>query len=64
MSLDAQTWRVYKEHGVENLDRRFELEDALTEHGISIKNRAFFTDLKRLLAGETTIESILNERKA
>lgn len=61
--LDAQTWRDFRKGGsVRDIERRFDLEDALTEAGHSIKNRAFFTDLKRLLAGETTVEEILNER--
>lgn len=62
--LDAQTWRDFKENGqsVENLDKRFALEDELTAAGHSITNKAFFADLKRLLAGEVTIEQILMER--
>lgn len=62
--LDDQTWRTFKDNNqsIENLDKRFQLEDALTGAGHSITNRAFFADLKRLLAGETTIEEILHER--
>lgn len=48
---------------IENLDRRFALEDALTEAGYSIKNKAFFADLKRLLDDEVTVEEIIQERK-
>lgn len=63
--LDAQTWRTFKDRGqsVDNLDKRFALEDALTAAGHSIKNRQFFADLKRVLAGEATIEQILQERQ-
>jgi 3'-phosphoadenosine 5'-phosphosulfate sulfotransferase (PAPS reductase)/FAD synthetase len=62
--LDRQTWRDFKENGqsVENLDKRFALEDALTTAGHSTKNRQFFNDLNRHLAGEVTVEKILKER--
>lgn len=62
--LDAQTFRNFYPHGytVEDLDSRFALEEALTEAGESIKNKAFFADLKRMLAGEVTVEEILAER--
>lgn len=61
--LDAKQWQSYA-HGysVDDFDRRFALEDALTEAGESIKNRAFFRDLKRLLAEEVTVEDVLRER--
>lgn len=63
LDLDRKQWQSYA-HGysVADFDRRFALEDALTEAGQSIKNRAFHTDLKRLLAGEASIEDILRER--
>jgi 3'-phosphoadenosine 5'-phosphosulfate sulfotransferase (PAPS reductase)/FAD synthetase len=63
--LDEQTWRTFKENNqsVENLDCRFALEEALAAAGHSIKNRAFFADLKRHLAGEASVEDILNERE-
>lgn len=61
--LDAKQWQTFA-HGysVADFDRRFALEDALTAEGHSIKNRAFFTDLKRLLADEVSTEEILRER--
>ena len=61
--LDAKNWQTFA-HGysIADIDLRFRLEDAMTEEGHSIKNRAFFADLKRLLAGETTIKEILRER--
>lgn len=64
LRLDARQWQTFA-HGyrVPDFDLRFALEDALMAEGHSIKNRLFFADLKRLLAGETTIENILNERK-
>lgn len=46
-----------------DLDKRFALEDALEAAGESIKNRAFFNDLKRLLADEATVDEIVEERK-
>lgn len=63
LDLDRKQWQSYA-HGysVADFDRRFSLEDALTEAGHSIKNRAFFADLKRLLAGEATTKQILQER--
>jgi 3'-phosphoadenosine 5'-phosphosulfate sulfotransferase (PAPS reductase)/FAD synthetase len=63
--LDAKQWNTFA-HGyrVNDFDRRFAMEDALTEAGHSIKNRQFFTDLKRLLADEVTVEEILKEREA
>lgn len=62
--LDQQTWRTFKDNdqSIKNLDKRFAFEEALTTWGYSIENRAFFTDLKRLLAEETTVEEILAER--
>lgn len=64
LELDAKQWQSYA-HGysVKDLDKRFALEDALTEAGESIKNRTFFNDLKRLLAGEISIDDILEERQ-
>lgn len=63
--LDRKQWNTFTQgYTVADLDRRFALEDMLTEAGHSIKNRAFFTDLKRLLANEVTAEEILQEREA
>ena len=62
--LDAKQWQTFTQgYTVAEIDRRFALEDVLTEAGHSIKNRAFFTDLKRLLANEVTTEEILKERE-
>jgi 3'-phosphoadenosine 5'-phosphosulfate sulfotransferase (PAPS reductase)/FAD synthetase len=63
LDLDSRQSKKYQ-HGysVADFDRRFALEDALTKAGHSIKNRAFHSDHKRLLGGETTIEGILQER--
>lgn len=63
LDLDRRQCKPYQ-HGfsVADFDRRFALEDALTAAGHSIKNKAFFADLKRLLAGEVTVEKILQER--
>lgn len=65
LELDRKQCKSFFQHGytAEDFDRRFALEDALTEAGESIKNRAFFADLKRLLAEEATIEQILQERR-
>lgn len=61
--LDRRQFQNFKGgRSVSDLDQRFALEDALTEAGQSIKNRAFYTDLKRLLAGEASIEDITRER--
>lgn len=63
LDLDTKQWQTFA-HGysVADFDRRFALEDALIAEGHSIKNRAFFEDLKRLLSGEATAEDILRER--
>lgn len=62
--LDMQTWRDFRrDYSVRDIEKRFDLEDKLTEAGHSIKNRQFFADLKRLLADEVTAESILKERE-
>ena len=64
MGIDSRQCKKFKDgRSVADLDRRFALEDALTAEGHSIKNRVFHTDLNRLLAGEVTIEMILQERK-
>lgn len=61
--LDSKQCKPFKDRkSIADLDKRFDLEDELTKRGHSITNRAFHTDLKRLLAGETTIEEILHER--
>lgn len=61
--LDGRQWQTFTQgYTVSDIDRRFGLEDVLTAAGHSIKDRAFFIDLKRLLAEETTVEAILNER--
>ena len=64
LRLDARQCKKFA-HGytVEDFDRRFALEDALADKDYSIKNRQFFTDLKRLLADEADIETILKERE-
>lgn len=61
--LDSRQWQTFA-HGyrVPDFEKRFDLEDALTGAGHSIKNRQFFADLKRLLENEATIEEILQER--
>lgn len=64
LRLDARQWQTFAQgYSVEDLDHRFALEDALTEQGHSIKNRQFFADLKRHLAGEVTVTDLLEERK-
>ena len=46
-----------------DLEKRFTLEDALESAGESIKNKAFYKDLKRLLADEATVDEIVEERR-
>ena len=63
--MDRKQWQTFaREYSVADFDKRFALEDRLTEAGHSIKNRQFFNDLKRLLSDEVTAEEILNEREA
>ena len=64
LELDEKQCKSFFSHGhrVADFDRRFALEDVLTEAGQSIKDRRFFADLKRLQAGEVTLEEILQER--
>jgi 3'-phosphoadenosine 5'-phosphosulfate sulfotransferase (PAPS reductase)/FAD synthetase len=64
LDLDSRQGKPFQ-HGysIADFDRRFAFEDALTEAGESITNRAFHADLKRLLGGETTIDQILRERE-
>ena len=63
--LDEKQPKPYKSSlTVKQLGKRFALEDAFTDHGYSITNRAFHNDLKRLLAGDVTIEQIIQEREA
>lgn len=63
LRLDAKQCKKFA-HGysVADFNQRFDLEDALTEQGHSIKNKQFFADLKRLLNNEVDIETILTER--
>lgn len=62
--LDSRQWQTFA-HGyrITDFERRFALEEALTEAGHSITNRAFFADLKRHLDGEASVADILNERQ-
>jgi 3'-phosphoadenosine 5'-phosphosulfate sulfotransferase (PAPS reductase)/FAD synthetase len=64
LEMDRGQTREHFVHGytVEDFDRRFALEDALAAEGHSIKNRAFFGDLKRLLKKEATLGEVLSER--
>lgn len=65
LELDENQPKPYKSFlSVKQLGNRFALEEAFTENGYSITNRAFHTDCKRLLAGETTIEQIIQERES
>lgn len=62
--LDDATWQKFKREGsVRELDLRFDLEEALLAAGEKITNRAFYTDLRRVLARDATIEGILAERE-
>lgn len=63
--LDAQTWRNFKPNNqsIENLEQRFKFEDELISMGYSIKDRQFFTDLKRVQNGEVTTAEVLQERE-
>ena len=63
--MDKRAWNQFRaDYSVEDLEKRFALEEALLKKGQSTANRAFHADLKRLLAGEITIEGILQERDA
>lgn len=64
LRLDARQCKKFA-HGytVEDFDRRFALEEALTAEGESIKNKQFFVALDLLLAGKTTIEDLIEGRK-
>lgn len=62
--MDQRSWNQYRrDYSVKDLEKRFEFEEALTRKGQSTTNRAFYTDLKRLLGGEATIEEIVEERE-
>ena len=61
--LDGKQFLSYKNgRSVADLEKRFALEEVLEAAGERIDNRAFYTDLKRHLAGEVTAEQILQER--
>lgn len=62
--MDKRSWNQFRaDYSVADLEKRFTLEEALTKRGYSITNRDFHADLKRLLAGETSISEILEERE-
>lgn len=64
-AMDERAWNQFRyDYSVKDLEKRFELEEALIKKGQSTANRAFYKDLKRLLGGEITIENILQEREA
>ena len=50
-------------YSVAELDKRFDLEEALEAAGEKITNRAFYTDLRRHLSGEVTVAEIILERQ-
>ena len=65
LKLDENTWKDYKEgYTARDLDKRFELEKALAEQGEKIRDRKFFTDLRRHLDDDVAIEEIVAERLA
>lgn len=64
LKMDARQWQTYThDYSVADLDKRFELEDALTAKDYKITNRRFFADVKRYIAGEASIDEILKERE-
>lgn len=64
LELDSRQPKKFQhDYSIPDFDKRFALEDALAQAGESIKNRAFHTDLKRLLADEVTIDDIVKERE-
>lgn len=51
--MDNRTWIKFRnDYSVENLDKRFAFEEQRIAEGKSIRNREFFTELKKLLNGE------------
>lgn len=62
--LDNKTWGKFNSHGysVADLDRRFDLEEALAGIKEKTNNPRFFADLRRCLNNEATIEGIVAER--
>ena len=64
MEMGERTWRTFRPgYFTQDLEKRFDLEDELTERGYSVTNRAFHSDLKKLLAGESSIPEIIEERE-
>lgn len=48
--MDKMTWRKFRaDYSVEELDKRFELEDRWTAEGKNIRSKAFFAELKQTL---------------
>lgn len=63
LKMDENTWKAFKgEYSVRDLDKRFELEKALTAEGEKIRDRRFFTDLRRHLQEGVELEEIVAER--
>lgn len=55
IDMDNRTWRDFKPGwSVENLDKRFALEDERKAKDLSISNREFFTELKKRINTDTT----------
>ena len=49
--MDRRTWRKFRaDYSVDELDIRFELEREFEAQGKSIRNREFFTELKKRLS--------------
>lgn len=50
--MDRRTWQQFrKDYSVEELEKRFDFEEQRLAEGKSIRNREFFTELKKLLYG-------------
>lgn len=53
LDMDSRTWRNFKEdYTVAELDKRFAFEEQRLAEGKSIRNREFFSELKKLLGKE------------
>ena len=64
-ALDAETWRDFRPDGwgPAALEKRFDFEAELTASGYSIRDRQFYTDVRRHCYEGVPVETILAERE-
>ena len=60
--MDRRTWMQFKsDYSVEDLEIRFQFEEERLKQGLSIRNKEFFTQLRKLLSAAREEECVLQD---